>query len=213
MLELKNATKRFTDGEVVNALDGVSITVERGEFVGIIGPSGCGKSTLLYTLGLLDSTDEGEYRIGDQLADELTRKQRAKLRNKKFGFVFQSFNLLARTSSYDNVILPLLYGQTAGAATKTQASLERVGLWNKRKNWPNQLSGGQQQRVAIARALVNEPEIILADEPTGNLDSKSGDEIMHIFQKLNKEGKTIIMITHEVDIDRHAKKTVRIKDG
>ncbi|OGD60916.1 macrolide ABC transporter ATP-binding protein [Candidatus Berkelbacteria bacterium RIFCSPLOWO2_01_FULL_50_28] len=213
MLELKNATKRFTDGEVVNALDGVSITVERGEFVGIIGPSGCGKSTLLYTLGLLDSTDEGEYRIGDQLADELTRKQRAKLRNKKFGFVFQSFNLLARTSSYDNVILPLLYGQTAGAATKTQASLERVGLWNKRKNWPNQLSGGQQQRVAIARALVNEPEIILADEPTGNLDSKTGVEIMNLFKEIHAKGTTVVMVTHNPDLLKYATRIIEMRDG
>ena len=154
MLHLKNARKRFTAGEVVNALDGVTLNITAGEFVGIIGPSGCGKSTLLYTLGLLDSVDEGEYSIDGMRVDEFSGRQRALLRNKKFGFVFQSFNLISRTTSFDNVLLPLLYSQTRGAATKVQHALEQVGVWNKRRNWPNQMSGGQQQRVAIARALV-----------------------------------------------------------
>ncbi|MEK7170859.1 MAG: ABC transporter ATP-binding protein [Patescibacteria group bacterium] len=213
MLKLKNARKRFTAGEVVNALDGVSLKITRGEFVGIIGPSGCGKSTLLYTLGLLDSTDEGEYFIDGTRVDKFSSRQRAALRNKKFGFVFQSFNLISRTTSFDNVLLPLLYGQTRGAAAKVQHALEQVGVWNKRRNWPNQMSGGQQQRVAIARALVTEPEIILADEPTGNLDTKTGSEIMDLFKSINAKGTTVVMVTHNPDLLEYATRIIAMRDG
>ncbi|MEK7535126.1 MAG: ABC transporter ATP-binding protein [Patescibacteria group bacterium] len=213
MLRLKNARKQFTAGEVVDALDGLSIAIKKGEFVGIIGPSGCGKSTLLYTLGLLDSTDEGEYFIDGTRVDELSSRQRARLRNKKFGFVFQSFNLLPRTSSFDNVLLPLLYGRTANPVATVQAALEKVDLWNKRRNWPNQLSGGQQQRIAIARALVNEPEIILADEPTGNLDSKTGTEIMELFKRIHVKGTTVVMVTHNPDLLQYATRIIEMNDG
>ena len=213
MLHLKNARKRFTAGEVVNALDGVTLNITAGEFVGIIGPSGCGKSTLLYTLGLLDSVDEGEYSIDGMRVDEFSGRQRALLRNKKFGFVFQSFNLISRTTSFDNVLLPLLYSQTRGAATKVQHALEQVGVWNKRRNWPNQMSGGQQQRVAIARALVTEPEIILADEPTGNLDSKTGSEIMDLFKKIHSKGTTVVMVTHNPDLLEYATRIIEMRDG
>ncbi|MEK7202238.1 MAG: ABC transporter ATP-binding protein [Patescibacteria group bacterium] len=213
MLKLVNARKQFTAGEVVNALDGVTLKIAKGEFVGIIGPSGCGKSTLLYTLGLLDSTDEGEYCIDGTRVDKFSSRQRAGLRNKKFGFVFQSFNLISRTTSFDNVLLPLLYGQTRGAATKVQHALEQVGVWNKRRNWPNQMSGGQQQRVAIARALVTEPEIILADEPTGNLDSKTGSEIMDLFKSINAQGTTVVMVTHNPDLLEYATRIITMRDG
>jgi len=213
MLELKNASKRFTDGEVVNALDGVSLHISKGEFVGIIGPSGCGKSTLLYTLGLLDSADDGEYFIDGTRVDKFSSRGRAQLRNKKFGFVFQSFNLLSRTSSFDNVLLPLMYGQDSHAASKVKQSLEQVGLWNKRRNWSNQMSGGQQQRVAIARALVTEPEIILADEPTGNLDSKTGVEIMEMFKNIHRKGTTVVMVTHNPDLLKYATRIIEMQDG
>ena len=230
MLHLKNARKRFTAGEVVNALDGVTLNITAGEFVGIIGPSGCGKSTLLYTLGLLDSVDEGEYSIDGMRVDEFSSRQRASLRNKRFGFVFQSFNLISRTTSFDNVLLPLLYSQrhnratsqteypvwhsqTRGASTKVQKALEQVGVWNKRRNWPNQMSGGQQQRVAIARALVTEPEIILADEPTGNLDSKTGSEIMDLFKRIHAKGTTVVMVTHNPDLLKYATRIIEMRDG
>lgn len=213
MLELKNARKKFTAGEVVNALDGVTLNVSKGEFVGIIGPSGCGKSTLLYTLGLLDSVDEGEYFIDGTRVDKFSSRQRAGLRNKRFGFVFQSFNLISRTTSFDNVLLPLLYSQTRGAKTKVQHALEQVGVWNKRRNWPNQMSGGQQQRIAIARALVNEPEIILADEPTGNLDSKTGLDIMNLFKDIHSKGTTVVMVTHNPDLLKYATRIIEMKDG
>ena len=213
MLELKNARKQFTTGEIVNALDGLSVKINKGDFVGIIGPSGCGKSTLLYTLGLLDAVDEGEYFIDGTRVDKLSARAKADLRNKKFGFVFQSFNLLPRTTTFDNVLLPLLYGQVADPQIKVQRSLEKVGLWNKRKNWPNQISGGQQQRVAIARALVNEPEIILADEPTGNLDSKTGTEIMDLFKDIHSKGTTVVMVTHNPDLLEYATRIIEMRDG
>ncbi|MDP3992817.1 MAG: ABC transporter ATP-binding protein [bacterium] len=213
MLSLRNARKQFTAGEVVNALDGVSLKITKGEFVGIIGPSGCGKSTLLYTLGLLDSVDEGEYFIDGTRVDKFSSRGRAGLRNKKFGFVFQSFNLISRTTSFDNVLLPLLYGQTRDAAAKVQHALEQVGVWNKRRNWPNQMSGGQQQRVAIARALVTEPEIILADEPTGNLDSKTGVEIMDLFKSIHAKGTTVVMVTHNPDLLHYATRIIEMRDG
>lgn len=181
----------------------------------VIGASGSGKSTLLNIIGLLDKPTLGSYDLDEQDTAQLKEDTLAKLRNQKIGFVFQSFNLLARTSAQDNVALPLIYSGVSGSQRlqKTKEALEQVGLGDKLASHPNQLSGGQQQRVAIARALVNNPELILADEPTGNLDSRSGQEIMHIFRRLNTEGKTIIMITHEQSIAKYAKKIIRLKDG
>ena len=213
MLELKNASRRFTDGEVVNAINGINLRIDDGEFIAVIGPSGCGKSTLLYTLGLLDGIDEGEYFIDDKRVDQYSNRERANLRNKTFGFVFQSFNLLSRTTAFDNVMLPLQYGRVSEASTKTRQVLEQVDLWEKRKNWPNQLSGGQQQRVAIARALVTKPEVILADEPTGNLDSKTSLDILNLFKNIHKTGTTVIMVTHNPELLTYANRVITMKDG
>ena len=181
----------------------------------VIGASGSGKSTLINIIGLLDHPTSGSYDLDGQDTSHLKENTKAELRNKTIGFVFQSFNLLSRTTALDNVALPLIYAGASGPVRKERAkkALEQVGLEDKLDSKPNQLSGGQQQRVAIARSLVNNPEIILADEPTGNLDTKSGLEIMHIFQMLNKEGKTIIMITHEHDIAKNAKRIITLKDG
>ncbi len=197
------------------ALKDISLEVKKGEFLAIIGASGSGKSTMMNIIGLLDHPTSGKYELDGEDSSHLKENKLAKIRNKKIGFVFQSFNLLSRTSAIDNVALPLIYANVPSSERKIRAkkALEQVGLGDKLNSRPNQLSGGQQQRVAIARALVNNPEIILADEPTGNLDSKSGVEIMKIFSNLNSEGKTIIMITHEVDIAKNAKRIIRLKDG
>jgi len=213
MLKLKVVSRRFTDGEPVTALDKISLEIKQGEFVAIIGPSGCGKSTLLYLLGLLDTPDEGEYCVDEDRVDRFGARRRADLRNKKFGFVFQSFNLLPRTSAYDNVLLPLQYGRVSGAAKKVEQALTRVGVWNKRRNWPNQMSGGQQQRVAIARALVNKPEVVLADEPTGNLDTKTGHEIMALFGEIHRSGTTVVMVTHNPELLAVATRVITMRDG
>ncbi|EKD84813.1 MAG: hypothetical protein ACD_38C00155G0001 [uncultured bacterium] len=216
LVKFSKVNKVYSTGDVkFQALSNINLEVKKEEFLAIIGSSGSGKSTLMNIIGLLDKPTSGSYELDGQNTAHLNENHLAEIRNKKIGFIFQSFNLLPRTSALDNVAMPLIYAGVPEKDRQERAkkALEQVGLSDKLLSHPNQLSGGQQQRVAIARALVNEPEIILADEPTGNLDSKSGDEIMHIFQKLNKEGKTIIMITHEVDIARHAKKTVRIKDG
>jgi len=213
MLKLQNVSRLYTEGTVVQALYPTNLTIEQGEFVAIKGPSGCGKSTLLYLLGLLDAPDTGEYCFENERVDQLSRIARAHLRNRSIGFVFQSFNLLSRTSAFDNVLLPLQYGQTPEAATKVRTALEKVGLWDRRQNWSNQLSGGQQQRVAIARALVNDPKLILADEPTGNLDSKTGLDVMKLFQSIHAEGRTIVMVTHNDELINYASRVITMKDG
>lgn len=216
LVKLSKINKIYTSGEVsFQALKNIDLEVKKGEFIAIIGVSGSGKSTLMNIVGLLDHPTSGAYILDGQDTSHLKENSLAEIRNKKIGFVFQSFNLLSRTSALDNVAMPLIYARIPADERKSKAklALDQVGLGDKLNSHPNQLSGGQQQKVAIARALVNNPEIILADEPTGNLDSQSGEEVMGIFENLNKQGKTIIMITHETSIARHAKRTVRIKDG
>ena len=218
VIEIRGLVKIYTLGEVqVRALAGVDLVVEPGDFVAIMGPSGSGKSTLMNIIGCLDRPTEGSYVLDGADVSQLSRDQRAIIRNAKIGFVFQSFNLLSRTTALENVELPLLYGDLG--MTKVQRheagkeALRRVGLEGREQNHPSQLSGGQQQRVAIARALVTNPAILLADEPTGNLDSRTSEEIMGIFQDLNDSGKTVVLITHEPDIARHAKRVVVVRDG
>ncbi len=218
VIEIRNIVKIYKLGEVeVRALDGIDVTVDEGEFVAVMGPSGSGKSTLMNIVGCLDRPTSGTYVLDGVDVSTLGRDQRAIIRNAKIGFVFQSFNLLARTSSLENVELPMLYGDLGLSREDRHsaaiASLKRVGLEGREGHYPSQLSGGQQQRVAIARALVTDPAILLADEPTGNLDSKTSVEIMGIFQQLNDAGKTIVLITHEPDIAQHAKRVVHVLDG
>ena len=216
LVKIIKVNKVYVTGEVAcQALKNINLIVRKKEFVAIIGASGSGKSTLMNIIGLLDKPTTGIYELEGINTSELEENELAGIRNKKIGFVFQSFNLLPRTTALDNVAMPLIYGGIPKdeRLQKAKEALKQVGLEDKIASHPNQLSGGQQQRVAIARALVNNPEIILADEPTGNLDSKSGREIMDIFRELNKEGKTIIMITHEVDIAKNAKRIIRLKDG
>ena len=201
----------------VNALRGVSLTIDKGAFVAIMGPSGSGKSTFMNIIGCLDyHPAKGEYYLDAQDVFKLNKDQLAELRNKKIGFIFQSFNILARTSALENVELPMLYNSTVNANEREKralAALKSVGLAERAGNMPNQLSGGQQQRVAIARSLVNDPLVIMADEPTGNLDTRSSYEIMQIFQELNDKGITIVMVTHETDIAQFAKTNILFRDG
>src|SRR6202522_1888459 len=199
----------------VHALRGVSMRIKHNEYVSIMGPSGSGKSTLMNLIGCLDTPSKGKYWLNGQLVSELDDDQLARIRNKEIGFVFQTFNLLARATSLHNVELPLIYNGTPAAARTERAKevLESVGLGTRMMHKPNELSGGQRQRVAIARALVNRPSIILADEPTGNLDSKTGDEIMALFDELHARGNTIILVTHEPDIAEYAHRVVYIRDG
>lgn len=214
MLRLQNINRKYIAGEDETvALRDINLTINQGDFVAIIGPSGCGKSTLLNVLGLLDSPDSGEYLINNLPTATLRDKQKAKYRNEYFGFVFQSFNLLPRTTAVDNVILPLNYRRGDRRNEKAVAALESVGLGDKMHSKPNQLSGGQQQRVAIARALVTEPEVILADEPTGNLDTKTGIEIMELFSKIHDRGTTIIMVTHNNELLSYATRVLTMRDG
>jgi len=217
VLEVRDVEKvyQISDDVEVRALCGVSLQIRRGEFMAIIGQSGSGKSTLMHTIGLLDNPTTGEVFVGDIDVTDMTQNELARIRNKEIGFVFQSFNLLARTTALDNVALPLVYaGVGAGErARRAQEALERVGLGDRLDHAPNQLSGGQQQRVAIARALVTEPAIILADEPTGNLDRRSGYEIMTFFQELNEQGITIVLVTHDLRVAQHAERIVEISDG
>ncbi|HEX8407262.1 MAG TPA: ABC transporter ATP-binding protein [Thermoanaerobaculia bacterium] len=218
VIEITNLVKVYKLGEVeVRALDGVDLRIDEGDFVAIMGPSGSGKSTLMNIIGCLDRPTSGSYVLDGSDVSALSRDQRAIIRNAKIGFVFQSFNLLARTSSLENVELPLLYADvTLTRSQRKEAAreaLHRVGLAGREGNHPSQLSGGQQQRVAIARALVTSPALLLADEPTGNLDSRTSVEIMGIFQDLNDEGKTVVLITHEPDIAQHAKRIVHVRDG
>lgn len=215
MIQLKNISKIYgkDGGQQVKALDNASLTINKGEFVAIIGASGSGKSTMMNILGMLDRPTSGEYYLENREVNTLSDDELAQIRNKKIGFVFQKFHLLPKTTAVENVELPLIYSNRDNIRTLALEALDKVGLSNRSKHRTNELSGGQQQRVAIARALVNEPEVLLSDEPTGNLDSKSGLEVVGIFQELNRSGKTIILITHSSEIAQHANRVVRIHDG
>ena len=202
-------------GEEVRALDGANLTIREGEFVSIIGPSGSGKSTLMNIIGCLDIADSGEYILDGQSIEQYSEEELAKIRNKKIGFIFQNFNLLSRMSALANVELPLIYQRMHVNERKERAqrALDRVGLSDRSSHKPSELSGGQQQRVAIARALATDPAILLADEPTGNLDSKTGDDIMALFHELHRAGDTIVLITHNEEIAKQAQRRIRIMDG
>ena len=216
VIVLKKLKKRFGVGDAEHyALDGIDLTIEKGEFIAIMGPSGCGKTTLLNVLGLLDSNVEGEYELDGRSIASLSGRKQARIRSQQIGFVFQSFNLLPRLSALDNVILPMIYGSLFKKERKERAvkMLESVGLGDRINHMPAEMSGGQRQRVAIARALINDPAIIMADEPTGNLDSHSTREVMEIFSKLYEQGKTIILVTHEIDVAAYAGRHVILSDG
>ncbi len=216
MIEVKNLKKEYRDDIVTTAaLNGVSFDMDQGEFVAIMGPSGSGKSTLMHIMGFLDRPSSGVYKFEGQSIDDLTDDKLAYIRNEKMGFVFQFFNLLPRTTVFDNVNLPLVYTKLSKAEKdkKILEAIDSVGLSHRVNHYPNQLSGGEQQRVAIARAIVNDPSVIFADEPTGNLDSKSGQQIMEILQKLNDGGHTIILVTHEQYTSQMAKRIIELKDG
>jgi len=214
LIEIENLSKVYnSDTLSVSALQEVSFKIKKGEFVAIMGPSGSGKSTLMNLLGCLDLPTSGIYKLVDLKISELKANQLAEVRNRKIGFVFQSFNLLPRATALENTELPLLYGRVSNSANIAMQALERVGLKHRASHKPTELSGGEKQRVAIARALVNQPAIILADEPTGNLDSVTGQEIMSLFHDLNKEGVTLIVVTHEDEVAKKAKRVIHMKDG
>ena len=218
VIRVADLVKIYRMGDVeVRALNGVSVTIHEGEFVAVMGSSGSGKSTFMNIVGCLDRPTSGKYFLDGQDVSGLSRDDRAEIRNAKIGFVFQSFNLLSRTSALENVELPLLYAKDTHAADhraeKARRCLAMVGLAGREDHYPNQLSGGQQQRVAIARSMINEPAIILADEPTGNLDSRTSEDVIAVFQSLNASGKTVVLITHEPDIAQFAKRIVLFKDG
>ena len=216
IINVKDIKKSYTVGtQEVNALRGINLSVEKGEFISIIGPSGSGKTTLMNIIGCLDTPSSGEYELNGSLVSKLEDDELARIRNKEIGFVFQSFNLLAKNSVLENVMLPLKYAgfEKSEAVKKSNEVIDKVGLSDRLAHTPAELSGGQQQRVAIARALVNKPSIIFADEPTGNLDSKTGKEVMTIFKELNASGQTIILITHEESIANQSNRIITIKDG
>ncbi|MEP0368652.1 MAG: ABC transporter ATP-binding protein [Cyclobacteriaceae bacterium] len=216
IIDTKDIAKRYVMGsETIHALKSISIQINKGEYVAFMGPSGSGKSTLMNIIGCLDTPTDGTYILNNNDVSDLTENELAEIRNKEIGFVFQTFNLLPRATSLDNVALPLVYAGYSGEERKEMAlkSLEGVNLADRADHKPNELSGGQRQRVAIARALVNNPSIILADEPTGNLDSKTSYSIMDLFAKLHDEGNTIIMVTHEEDIAEYAHRIIRLRDG
>ncbi len=216
LVELQQICKHYTSGQnVVKALDGVDLTIRHGEFLAILGPSGSGKSTLMNVLGCLDKPTAGRYQLDGHPVDSLSTQQLAAIRNQKIGFVFQSFNLLEYASALDNVALPLVYAGVKAKDRRRRATelLTRVGLADRLAHKPNQLAGGQKQRVAIARALINQPQILLADEPTGALDSKSGAEIEALFNELHREGRTIIVVTHDNELAKRTKRIVTIRDG
>lgn len=216
IIETKNIAKRYVMGsEIIDALKDVTITIKKGEYVAFMGPSGSGKSTLMNIIGCLDSPTSGTYILNNKDVSGMSENELAEVRNKEIGFVFQTFNLLPRQSSLENVALPLIYagyGKTA-RTEKAQAVLASVGLGERSMHKPNELSGGQRQRVAVARALVNDPSILLADEPTGNLDTKTSYEIMQLFHEIHEKGNTIIMVTHEEDIANYAHRVIRLRDG
>ncbi len=216
LIHLENVAKVYRMGDVaVHALRGVTLRIEQGEFTAIMGASGSGKSTLMNIVGLLDRPTGGRYLLEGEEVSRLSTERLAEVRNRTIGFVFQSFNLLARTRALENVELPLLYGNVGGAERRARASrsLARVGLAERADHHPNQMSGGQQQRVAIARALVTEPRVILADEPTGNLDSRTSIEVMRLFQELGRGGITVVLVTHEPDIAQYASRVIHMRDG
>ena len=216
IINVKDIKKSYTVGtQEVNALRGINLSVEKGEFISIMGPSGSGKTTLMNIIGCLDTPSSGEYELNGSLVSKLEDDELARIRNKEIGFVFQSFNLLAKNSVLENVMLPLKYAgfKKSEAVKKSNEVIDKVGLSDRLAHTPAELSGGQQQRVAIARALVNKPSIIFADEPTGNLDSKTGKEVMTIFKELNASGQTIILITHEESIANQSNRIITIKDG
>ena len=216
LIKLDNLKKVFYTDEVeTHALAGIHLEIKKGEYVAIAGPSGCGKSTLLSILGLLDTPSEGKYWLNGRPVEQLTLSERARTRNREIGFIFQSFNLIGDLTVFENVELPLTYRGMRAAERKERcnAALERVGMAHRAKHLPSQLSGGQQQRVAVARAVAGSPSILLADEPTGNLDSKTGVEIMALFKRLHEGGNTIVLVTHEADIAAHAHRVVHIRDG
>lgn len=214
LIKIKDIKREFrTDEVVTKVLHGVSFTIAAGEFVAIMGPSGSGKSTLMHILGFLDKASSGQFLYKDKDVSKLDDDELARMRNQEIGFVFQAFHLLPKLSVLDNVKLPLLYSQRKDKDTAAKDALEQVGLSHRLDYFPNQISGGEKQRVAIARALVNEPAVVFADEPTGNLDSKSGQQIMSILQNLNNSGRTIILVTHEKYTSQHAKRILKIKDG
>jgi len=218
VIRIDDLTRVYKMGEMeVRALDGISLSIAPGEFVAVMGPSGSGKSTFMNIVGCLDRPTSGSYRLDGVDVSGLDRDERAEIRNGKIGFVFQSFNLLARTSALENVELPLIYSSNGHTSKdrieRARRCLEAVGLAGREGHQPSQLSGGQQQRVAIARALINEPKLMLADEPTGNLDTKTSEEVMAVFQKLNDDGKTVVLITHEQDIAQFARRVVVFRDG
>ena len=214
MIAIENLSKTYDSGTLtVSALREVSFQIKKGEFVAIMGPSGSGKSTLMNLLGCLDLPTTGSYHLEEVDIGSLKQNQLAEVRNRRIGFVFQSFNLLPRATALENTELPLLYGRVANSTEIAMQALERVGLKHRAKHKPTELSGGEKQRVAIARALVNKPAIILADEPTGNLDSETGEEIMSLFHELNYEAVTLILVTHEIEIAQQAKRIIQMKDG
>jgi putative ABC transport system ATP-binding protein len=214
MIEAENLVKTYTlGGSTVRALDGVSLKINDGDLLAITGASGSGKSTLMNILGCLDRPDSGNYRLGGDDVSKLSGDRLAEIRNKHIGFVFQSFNLLPRMSALENVELPLLYAGKSEARKRAQQALETVGLGGRVHHEPNQLSGGQRQRVAVARAIVSDPSMILADEPTGNLDSRTGEEVLQMFQELNKQGRTIVIVTHDPTVASHCTREIAMQDG
>ncbi|MBM4040155.1 MAG: ABC transporter ATP-binding protein [Planctomycetes bacterium] len=214
MIQADGLVKTYlVGGSTIRALDGVSFRIEAGEMVAVTGPSGSGKSTLMHILGCLDSPDAGSYVLAGEDVSKLSKDRLAAIRNRRIGFVFQTFNLLSRASALENVEMPLLYAGERQARGRAREALRGVGLEDRMRHEPSQLSGGQRQRVAIARAIVTDPAIVLADEPTGNLDTRTGDEILAIFEALNAQGRTIIIVTHEHDVARHCRRQIAMRDG
>ena len=216
IIELKNLSKHYEMGEnIVKALDGIDVKIKKGDFIAIVGPSGSGKSTMMNMIGALDLATEGEIFLEDENIENLEESELAQIRGRKIGFVFQTFNLIPTLTALENVMLPMTFQGLGGEEKLERAEkiLKKVGLEHRKNHFSNELSGGEMQRVAIARALANNPEVILADEPTGNLDSKTGKEIMKIFTDLNKKGKTIILVTHDLDLTKYATKVLKLRDG